>query len=310
MDIKKEIFGKLDRLCKADAILATNTSSLDVDEIAAATSRPESVIGTHFFSPANVMRLMENVRGAKTSPETIQTVMKLSKAIGKIGVLVGICDGFVGNRMLAAYTRQANFLLEEGALPHQIDKVVFEFGLPMGPFAMGDLAGLDVSWRIRKRRGKQQGRRYSPIADRICEMGRFGQKTGAGWYRYEDGSRTPVPDPEIEALIATVSDELGITRREITDDEILERCLYPLINEGAKILDEGLAQRPLDIDVIWIYGYGFPRYRGGPMFHADEVGVGTVHDTMVKLHAEHGEELAPAPLLEQLARDGRSFADL
>ena len=310
MDIKKEVFATLDKLCKADAILATNTSSLDVDEIAAATSRPESVIGTHFFSPANVMRLMENVRGAKSSPETIATVMKLSKTIGKIGVLVGICDGFVGNRMLAAYTRQANFLLEEGALPHQIDKVIYDFGLPMGPFAMSDLAGLDVSWRIRKRRGKQQGRRYSPIADRICETGRFGQKTGAGWHRYESGHRTPIPDPEIEALIVSVSEELGITRRKIGDDEILERCLYPLINEGAKILDEGLAQRPLDIDVIWIYGYGFPRYRGGPMFHADAVGLEHVHETMTRLHDAHGEELAPAPLLARLAREGKSFADL
>ncbi len=310
MDIKKEVFATLDRLCKADAILATNTSSLDVDEIAAATSRPENVIGTHFFSPANVMRLMENVRGAKTSAETIATVMKLSKTLGKIGVLVGVCDGFVGNRMLAAYTRQANFLLEEGALPHQIDKVIYDFGLPMGPFAMGDLAGLDVSWRIRKRRGKQQGTRYSPIADRICEMGRFGQKTGFGWHRYDAGDRTPIRDPEIEALIVSVSEELGIERRAIGDDEILERCLYPLINEGAKILDEGLAQRPLDIDVIWIYGYGFPRYRGGPMFHADAVGLEHVHQTMTRLHDAHGEELAPAPLLARLAGEGKSFADL
>ncbi len=310
MDLKKEIFARLDGLCKPDAILATNTSTLDVDEIAAATSRPESVIGTHFFSPANVMRLIENVRGAKSSPETIASVMKLSKALGKVGVLVGVCDGFVGNRMLAAYSRQANFLLEEGALPHQIDKVIYDFGLPMGPFAMGDLAGLDVSWRIRKARGRQQGRRYSPIADRICEMGRFGQKTGAGWYRYEDGSRTPIPDPEIEALIVSVSDELGIERRTIGEDEILERCLYPLINEGAKILDEGLAQRALDIDIIWIYGYGFPRYRGGPMFHADAIGLDKVHETMVRLHAAHGEELAPAPLLARLAGEGKSFADL
>jgi 3-hydroxyacyl-CoA dehydrogenase len=310
MGIKKEVFAKLDRLCKADAILATNTSTLDVDEIAASTSRPESVIGTHFFSPANVMRLMENVRGAKSSPETIATVMKLSKILGKIGVLVGVCDGFVGNRMLAAYTRQANFLLEEGALPHQIDKVMYEFGLPMGPFAMGDLVGLDVSWRIRKGRGRQQGVRYSPIADRICELGRFGQKTGSGWYRYDGNDRTPIPDPEIEALITSTSDELGIERRAIGDDEILERCLYPLINEGAKILDEGLAQRPLDIDIIWIHGYGFPRYLGGPMFHADAVGLDKILGTMTKLHDTHGEELVPAPLLARLVRDGKSFADL
>ena len=310
MDIKKEVFASLDKLCKGDAILASNTSSLDIDEISSATSRPESVIGTHFFSPANVMRLMENVRGAHTSAETIATVMKLSKAIGKIGVLVGICDGFVGNRMLAAYTRQANILLEEGALPHQIDRVIYEFGLPMGPFAMSDLAGRDVSWRIRKRRGKQQGTRYSPIADRICEKGRFGQKTSAGWYRYDNGDRTPIPDPEIEALIVSVSNELGIQRRDIGDDEILERCLYPLINEGAKIIDEGLVQRPLDIDVIWIYGYGFPRYRGGPMFHADTIGLEHVLETMIRLHDTHGEELAPAPLLARLVDDNQSFADL
>ena len=310
MDIKKEVFATLDKLCKADAILATNTSSLDIDEISSATSRPERVIGTHFFSPANVMRLMENVRGAHTSAETIATVMKLSKAIGKIGVLVGICDGFVGNRMLAAYTRQANFLLEEGALPHQIDRVIYDFGLPMGPFAMGDLAGLDVSWLIRKRRGRQQGTRYSPIADRICEKGRFGQKTGAGWYRYNGGDRTPIPDPEIEALISSVSDELDIERRDIGDDEILERCLYPLINEGAKIIDEGLVQRPLDIDVIWIYGYGFPRYLGGPMFHADAIGLEHVLETMTRLHDIHGEEFAPAPLLARLVGAGQSLADL
>ncbi len=197
----------------------------------------------------------------------------------------------------------------EGALPHRIDKAIYDFGLPMGPFAMGDLVGLDVSWRIRKGRGKQQGKRYSPIADRICEMGRFGQKTGLGWHRYEGGDRTPIRDPEIEALIVALSDELGITRRAVTEDEILERCLYPLINEGAKILDEGLAQRALDIDVIWIYGYGFPRYRGGPMFHADAVGLDKVYDTMTRLHDAHGEELAPAPLLARLARDGKSFAD-
>ncbi|MCH7929275.1 MAG: enoyl-CoA hydratase/isomerase family protein, partial [Proteobacteria bacterium] len=237
MDLKKETFRTLDAVCKQDAILATNTSTLDVNEIAAATSRPESVIGTHFFSPANVMKLMENVRGDRTSKQTIATVMGLSKALGKVGVLVGVCDGFVGNRMLHAYTRQASFLLEEGALPRQVDKVIYDFGLPMGPFAMGDLAGLDVSWRIRRHQAKTRpsDERYSPIADRICEIGRFGQKTGAGWYRYEEGSRTPVPDAAIESLIVGVSAELGIERREIGDREILERCLYPLINEGAKI---------------------------------------------------------------------------
>ena len=246
MDLKKRIFGTLDATCKAATILATNTSTLDVNEIATATNRPEKVIGTHFFSPANVMRLMENVRGQATSAETIATIMKLSKQLGKVGVLVGVCDGFVGNRMLFAYRRQAEFLLEEGVLPQQLDKVIYDFGMPMGPFQMSDLAGLDISWRVRKSKAATRPAhlRYSPIADRICEMGRLGQKTGAGWYRYEDGSRAPIPDSIIEKLIVSVSEELGITRRPVSDDEIIPRCLYPLINEGAKILEEGLAQAP------------------------------------------------------------------
>ena len=312
MDVKRKVFGRLDRVCKAETILATNTSTLDVDQIARATNRPEKVIGTHFFSPANVMRLMENVRGAKTSPETIATVMKLSKAIGKVGVLVGICDGFVGNRMYHQYTRQANFLLEEGALPQQVDKAIYDFGFAMGPFAVGDVAGLDVGWRIRQRRAatRPKDERYSPIADRICEIGRFGQKTGAGWYRYEKGDRTPIPDPAIKALIEKVSQELGIERREIGDDEIRERCLYALVNEGAKILDEGLALRAGDIDVIWIYGYGFPAHKGGPMFHANQIGLGRVYDTLGRLAEVHGDMLRPAPLLESLARQGKGFKDL
>ena len=312
MDVKKEVFAALDRACKPGAILATNTSTLDVDEIASATARPESVIGTHFFSPANVMRLMENVRGAKSSKETIATTMAISKTIGKVGVLVGVCDGFVGNRMLHQYMREANFLIEEGALPHQVDKVLYDFGMPMGPFAMGDLAGLDVSWRIRK--GKAATRpnhlRYSSLADRVCEMGRFGQKTKAGWYLYEEGSRAPIPDPEIEKLIIEASKELGIERREIGEQEILERCFYPLVNEGAKILEEGLALRASDIDTIWIHGYGFPRYRGGPMFWADTVGLGTIHEAMQRFHAEQGEVMTPAPLLARLAAEGKRFADL
>ena len=312
LPLKKEVFARLDRVCKPEAILATNTSTLDVDAIAAATSRPEQVIGTHFFSPANVMKLMENVRGARTSPETIATVMKLSKKLGKVGVLVGVCDGFVGNRMLYAYRRQADFLLEEGALPAQIDKVIHDFGLPMGPYRMADLAGLDVSWRVRKAQAPTRPAhlRYSPIADRICEQGRYGQKTGAGWYRYEEGSRVPIPDPAIHELIAGVSAELGIERRAIDDAEIVPRCLYPLVNEGAKILDEGLALRASDVDVIWMHGYGFPRYRGGPMFWADLVGLRTIYDTMSRLHDEHGEWLEPAPLLKRLAEQGKGFGDL
>ena len=312
LPLKKEVFARLDRACKPEAILATNTSTLDVNAIAAATSRPEQVIGTHFFSPANVMKLMENVRGGRTSPETIATVMKLSKKLGKVGVLVGVCDGFVGNRMLYAYRRQADFLLEEGALPAQIDKVIYDFGLPMGPYQMADLAGLDVSWRVRKAQAPTRPAhlRYSPIADRICARGRFGQKTGAGWYRYEEGSRVPVPDPAIHELITGVSAELGITRRTIEDDEIVPRCLYPLVNEGAKILEEGLALRASDVDVIWMHGYGFPRYRGGPMFWADLVGLRTIYDTMSRLYDEHGEWLAPAPLLKRLAEAGKGFGDL
>ena len=312
MALKKEVFGKLDIVCKPGAILATNTSTLNVNEIAAATNRPGKVIGTHFFSPANVMKLMENVRGEQSSPETIATVMKLSKTIAKVGVLVGVCDGFVGNRMLYAYRRQSDFLLEEGALPAQIDKVIYDFGMPMGPYAMGDLAGLDVGWRIRQQQAatRPPHLRYSTVADRVCELGRFGQKTSAGWFRYEEGSRTPIPDPIVDELILKISQENGFTRREVGDQEILERCMYPLVNEGAKILEEGLAQRASDIDVIWMYGYGFPRFRGGPMFWADLVGVQAIYDTMSRLHDEHGDWLEPAPLLKRIAEQGKGFRDL
>lgn len=312
MELKKKIFAKLDKTCKQGAILATNTSSLDVNEIASATKRPGDVIGTHFFSPANVMKLMENVRGEKSAPDVIATVMKLSKDIGKVGVVVGVCDGFVGNRMLYAYRSQAEFLLEEGALPHQVDKVIYNFGFPMGPFAMGDLAGLDVGYRVRqhRRKTKPSNDRYSFIGDRIVEMGRHGQKNRKGWYLYEEGKRKPIPDPEIEKLILGISGELGIKRREITDQEILERCMYPLINEGVKILGEGIAIRPSDVDLVWIYGYGFPRGKGGPMYYADLVGTKEIHEAMKKLYDEHGEMLRPAPLLEELAKSGKKFADL
>ena len=312
MDLKKQVMVTLDQVCKQDAILTTNTSTLDVDAIASATARPDRVMGTHFFSPAHVMRLMENVRGAKTSKQTIATVMKLAKTLGKVGALVDVCDGFVGNRMLFAYTRQANFLLEEGALPQQVDKALYDFGLPMGPFAMDDLAGLDVGWRIRMSQAATRPKhlRYSPIADRLCERGRFGQKTSAGWYRYEPGSRTPIPDPDVEDLITSMSAERGIKRRDIGDGEILRRCLYPLVNEGAKILDEGVALRAGDIDIIWIYGYGFPRYRGGPMFWADTVGLRPINDALHGFYDVHGEWLRPAPLLERLAKEGKGFKDL
>ena len=309
MAVKKQVFETLDRVCKPDAILASNTSTLDVDAIAAVTRRPAQVIGMHFFSPANIMKLLENVRGKATSKETIATVMDLSKKLGKTAVLVGVCDGFVGNRMLYAYRRQAEALLEEGALPQQIDKAIFEFGLPMGPFAMQDLAGLDIGLAIRRRLRETlpASLKLSYIPDRVAEQGRFGQKTGAGWYRYEPGSRTPIPDPAIDKLVVDYSKEQGITRRAIDDSEIVERCLYPLVNEGAKILAEGIAARPVDIDIIWIYGYGFPRYRGGPMFWADQVGVKKVYDTIKRLYDKHGGWLEPAPLLERLAREGKGF---
>ncbi|MGB5145514.1 MAG: 3-hydroxyacyl-CoA dehydrogenase NAD-binding domain-containing protein [Porticoccaceae bacterium] len=312
MEIKKEVFRKLDAVAKPGAILATNTSTLNIDEIASATQRPQDVIGMHFFSPANVMRLLENVRGKQTANDVIATVMNLSRRIGKIGVLVGVCDGFVGNRMLHQRTREAMFLVEEGARPEQIDKVLYDFGFPMGPFAMADMAGLDVGYKVRQERRKA-GKiepRESLWIDRIVEMGRHGQKTNAGIYRYEDG-RTPLPDPEIERLIAQCARDAGIAQRQISDQEILERCLYPMVNEGAKILEEGIAARALDIDIIWINGYGFPAYRGGPMFWADEIGLKTVCDAYQKYARQCGDTYwKPAPLLERLAREGKGFYDL
>jgi 3-hydroxyacyl-CoA dehydrogenase len=302
MPIKKEVFAKLDGLAKADAVLATNTSTLNVDEIASATKRPESVLGMHFFSPANVMRLLEVVRGARSSKTVIATAMAVGKQIAKVPVLVGVCDGFVGNRMLHQRGREAEKLILEGALPQQVDKVLYDFGFPMGPFAMGDLAGLDVGWRIRKGKGVK-----SAVADRLCEMGRFGQKTGAGYYRYEGTDRTPKPDAEVEKIINAVSDEMGFTRRFISDDEILARLLYPMVNEGAKILEEKLAIRASDIDVIWVYGYGWPVYRGGPMFWADSLGLKVVRDRILEFQRRHGDIWKPAALLDRLADEGKGF---
>jgi 3-hydroxyacyl-CoA dehydrogenase len=310
MDAKRALFQSLDALCKPEAILATNTSSLDVDAIASVTKRPDRVIGTHFFSPAHVMKLMENVRAGSTSLETIACVMGLSKTLNKVGVLVAVCDGFVGNRMYHNYTRQAALLLEEGALPQQVDQVIYDFGFPMGPFEVGDLAGLDVSWRIRKRRAatRPSGERYSPIADRLCERGRFGQKSGAGWYRYQTGSRRPDPDPAVEALIVARSEEMGLERRTIDDKEIIERCVYVLINEGARILEEGVASRPGDIDVIWRYGYGFPVHRGGPMFYADRIGLKKIRDGLLRFYQRDGDAaLEPAPVIEELVKKNAGF---
>ena len=312
MDVKKEVFGKLGAVTQADTVLATNTSTLDVNDIAHTTSRPGAVLGTHFFSPANVMKLLEIVRADETSDETLATALSLAKKMRKVPVVVGVCDGFVGNRMIHKYTREANFLAEEGALPQQVDGVMKAFGMAMGPFAMGDLAGLDVGYRIRQRQAETRdpAERYSEISDKVYHLGRLGQKTGAGFYRYEEGSRTPIPDPEIDDLIVQHSRDIGIERREISDEEILKRLMYQLVNEGAKILEEGIAQRPGDIDVIYVYGYGFPAYRGGPMFYADQVGLREVYADIQHFHEVYGELWKSAPLLERLAGEGEGFSSL
>lgn len=310
MDIKKQVFGNLDKVCKPGAILATNTSTLNVDEIAATTSRPQDVMGMHFFSPANVMKLLENVRGAKTADDVVATVMDLSKRIGKVGVCVGVCHGFVGNRMLHKRQHEAIALVEEGATPEQVDKVIYDFGLPMGPFAMADLAGLDVGYRIRqelRKAGDPDAQELSWL-DKLAEKGRYGQKTGGGVFHYEEGDRTPRPDPEVAELIEQHRRDKGIEPRQVTDQEILERCLYVMVNEGARILEEGIAARPLDVDVVWIYGYGFPVYRGGPMFWADQVGVKAIHDKVVEFQQRLGDRIWKlAPLLRQLAEAGKGF---
>ena len=313
MEVKEGVFKKLDEVAKPGAVLATNTSGLDVNQIANYTKRPGDVIGMHFFSPANVMKLLENVRGKATQKDVIATVMSLSKKIGKIPVLVGVCEGFVGNRMLRQRGIQSSYMMEEGALPQQIDKVIYDFGFPMGPFAMSDLAGNDVGWRIRqgKKEKEQRNVRYTGyIADAICELGRFGQKTGAGYFKYNLPDRTPIPDPEVEKIIEETSKKLGITRRAISDQEILERCLYPMVNEGAKILAEGMAQRSLDIDVIWVNGYGWPVYRGGPMWWADNVvGLKTIHDALLKYRDASGDPFwEPAPLLKKLVQEDKKFS--
>jgi 3-hydroxyacyl-CoA dehydrogenase len=315
MEVKEGVFKQLDAVAKPGAVLATNTSGLNVNQIAQYTKRPGDVIGMHFFSPANVMKLLENVRGEATNKDVIATVMSLSKKIGKIPVLVGVCEGFVGNRMLRQRGIQSSYMMEEGALPQQIDKVVYDYGFPMGPFAMSDLAGNDVGWRIRqgKKEKEQRNVRYTGyIADAICELGRFGQKTGAGYYKYNLPDRTPIPDPEVEKIIEETSKKLGITRRAISDQEILERCFYPMVNEGAKILAEGMAQRALDIDVIWVNGYGWPVYRGGPMWWADNVvGLKAIHDALLKYRDASGDPFwEPAPLLKKLVQDGKKFSSV
>jgi 3-hydroxyacyl-CoA dehydrogenase len=310
MALKKTVFADLDRFCRKGAILASNTSTLDIDEIASVTSRPESVIGTHFFSPANVMRLLEIVRGKKSNKEVIATCMQLSKKLGKIGVLVGNCRGFVGNRMFGPYRREAQFLIEEGSDAQSVDQALVDFGNAMGPMATGDLAGLDVGWRIRKeyRHLEKPGIRQPFAEDRLCEMGRYGQKTLRGWYIYDE-NRRPTPDPEVTEFVRQWSREAGIPQRQISPAEILDRCIYALVNEGARILEEGYALRAVDIDIIYINGYGFPAHRGGPMWYADTVGLQKVYERICEFNQEHGELWAPAPLLKRLAQSGKTFAD-
>jgi 3-hydroxyacyl-CoA dehydrogenase len=310
MDVKEGVFRTLDEVCKPGAMLASNTSYLNLDRIAAFTKRPGDVVGLHFFSPANVMRLLEVVRGEKTAPDVLATCMALAKKIRKIAVVSGVCDGFIGNRMLARYGAAASGLINAGALPQQIDGALQRFGLAMGPFRMGDLAGLDIGWATRKRKAAEAGVEMKPVvADKLCEAGRFGQKTGAGWYRYAAGQRDPIPDPVVEGLITQYRQEHGIVPRQVTDDEIVERCLFALVNEGARILAEGIAARASDIDIVYLNGYGFPLQRGGPMLHADTVGLTNVVRSLKRFAAEPGADASwlPAPLLLQLAADGKTF---
>lgn len=316
MSVKKDVFTQLDAVCKPGAILASNTSTLDIDEIAACTSRPEDVIGLHFFSPANVMKLLEIVRAEKTSDEVIKTSMKLAKTIRKVGVLVGVCFGFVGNRMIEVYGREANRLMLEGATPEQVDRVIMQLGMPMGPFTMGDMAGLDIGYFVRQSRKAfiEHDPSYCIVADELVEAGRAGLKVGKGVYLYEPGNRKPIPDPEVLDIAARKAKELGIEQREISDQEILERCIYPLINEGANILQEGIAQRASDIDVIYVYGYGFPVFRGGPMKYADEVGLENILARMRHYQenlGDYGKQwFEPSPLLAKLVENKQSFASL
>ena len=310
MDVKKDVFKKLDEVMNKDAFLFSNTSALDMDELASVTSRPEKVAGTHFFSPANVMKLLEVVRPKAASPETLITAMAMGRRIGKISAMAGNTDGFVANRSRAPFNSEMVILLEEGCLPEQVDRVMVDFGYPMGPFAVGDLAGLDISAEGRKRRAlANPNYRKLPIADTLVEMGRFGQKTGAGWYRYEKGDRTPHPDPEVAAIIKRVAGEMGVQQREFTDREILCRLLFSSLNEVCRILEEGKAYRTVDVDVMWLHGFGFPRYRGGLMFWADQIGVREVYNQIASWHQQYGERWAPSKLLRELAESGTSFRD-
>jgi 3-hydroxyacyl-CoA dehydrogenase len=304
MGVKQEVFGRLDRIVKSDAVIASNTSYLDIDVLARGTARPQAVLGMHFFSPANVMRLLEVVRGAATSAETLVTAIAVGRKLGKVPAVVGVCHGFVGNRMLRLRAVEAERLLLEGALPQDVDGALTDFGFPMGPFAMADLAGLDVGWRMRKAQGLS-----APIADQLCELGRYGQKTSRGFYLYELPSRTPKPDAEVEQLIVDTAAQRGIARSPLSREAMVERLLFPMINEGARLLQEGIAQRPGDIDVIWVYGYGFPVYRGGPMHYADSVGLRYIRDRLIAFaHTTGDDRHRPSSLLEDLAAAGKGFA--
>ncbi len=310
MDVKQTVFETLDRVCKPGAILASNTSYLNIDKIASFTRRPADVLGLHFFSPANVMRLLEVVRGAATAPDVLATSMAVAKKIKKIAIVSGVCDGFIGNRMLARYGAAASGLINAGALPQQIDGALQKFGMAMGPFRMGDLAGLDIGWATRKRKASEAGLPMTPVvADKLCEAGRYGQKTGAGWYRYEAGKRDPIPDAVTETLIAEYRAAQGITPRKISDAEVIERCIFALVNEGARILAEGIAARASDIDIAYLNGYGFPLHRGGPMLYADLAGLPNVVRALRRFAAEPGADASwqPAPLLIQLAEEGKTF---
>ncbi len=309
MEVKQDMFKKLDAVMKPGAILATNTSTLDVNKIAGVTKRPQDVIGTHFFSPAHVMRLLEVVRAEKTAKDVLATTMKLGKKLKKVPIVSGVCDGFIGNRMIERYSQQAGLLLDEGASPQQVDAALQKWGMAMGPFTMSDLAGNDIGWDIRKRRYYERPEMaYSKFADKVCELGRFGQKTGKGFYRYEPGNRKALPDPEIDALLDKYRKEHGLQTREISDQEIVERCIYALVNTGARILEEGIALRASDIDMVYLAGYGFPPHRGGPMFYADSVGLDKVVAAIEKFQkGYHGEQWQPAPLLVKLAKEGKTF---
>jgi 3-hydroxyacyl-CoA dehydrogenase len=311
LELKSHIFRELDAVAKPGAVLATNTSTLDIDILAAATSRPQDVVGLHFFSPANIMRLLEVVRGGRTASDVLATALALAKRLGKVPVVVANCRGFVGNRMMFPYMYEAQFLIEEGATPEQVDRALTDFGMAMGIFAVDDMAGIDVAWRIRQELGhfQEPGVRRPLVADKLCELGRYGQKTGRGWYRYDE-QRKATPDPEVIDLIRSTARAAGIPQRTIDDREIIERCLYALVNEGARIVADGSAQRASDIDVIYANGYGFPSWRGGPMFYADRVGLAAVCDRIRQFERDYGDRWTPAPLLAELARTAKTFREL